>query len=407
MGGPLEGLRVVDLSRIMAGPWCTQLLADLGAEVIKIERPGVGDDTRQWGPPWLKDREGRNTDEASYYLSANRGKHSVAIDIGSREGQDLVRELAVRSDIFIENFKVGGLAAKRLGYSDLSPLNEGLIYVSITGFGQTGPRSQDPGYDYLIQAIGGLMSITGVPDGQPGAGPQRVGLAVSDLTTGMYATIGILAALHHRHQTGNGQYIDLALLDVQVGWLANQALNYFLGGKPPVRTGAWHPNLAPYQPFQASDGAVIVAVGNDNQFSKLCNFIGRADLINDDRFRKNPDRNANRKALEVELQGEIQKHGREYWLSQLPAQGVPCSPINSIDQTFREPQVEHRQMKLDLPHPVAGRVPGVANPLKFSATPIAYKKPPPLLGEDTENVLTQILGLSAKETEALRKRNVI
>ncbi|MGI9371500.1 MAG: CaiB/BaiF CoA transferase family protein [Hyphomicrobiales bacterium] len=407
MSGPLAGLKVLDMTRVMAGPWCTQLLADLGADVIKVERPGTGDDTRMWGPPWLKDKDGNETREASYYMSANRGKKSITININDPDGADLVRELAAQSDIFIENFKTGGLAAKGLGYEDLSNVNPGLIYLSITGFGQTGPMANQPGYDYLIQAIGGLMSITGVPEGMPGAGPQRVGLAVGDLTTGMYATIGILAALHHRTKTGRGQYIDLALLDTQVGWLANQAQNYFLSGDPPVRTGAWHPNLAPYQPFDASDDPVIVAVGNNGQFTALCNFIGRAELATDPRFAENPARNKNRIALAAEIQEEIAKHPRAYWLEHLPAQGVPCSPINNIAQTFEDEQVKARGMKIELPHALAGTAPGIANPLNFSETQIQYTHAPPTLGQHTDEVLSDVLGRSQEEIQNLHERKLV
>ena len=407
MAGPLVGLRVLDLSRVMAGPWCTQILSDLGAEVIKVERPGDGDDTRHWGPPWLKARDGTDTREAAYYLSANRGKYSVAIDIGGDKGRNLILALAERSDVFIENFKVGGLAAKGLGYDDLSALNPGLIYCSITGFGQTGPKASEAGYDYLIQGAGGLMSITGVPDGMPGAGPQRVGLAVADLTTGMYATIGILSALHHREKTGRGQYIDLALLDTQVGWLANQALNYFTGGKVPTRTGAWHPNLAPYQPFAASDGEVILAIGNNGQFRKFCDFAGKPELAEDPRFRTNPDRVQNRAALETEIATLIAAKPRDHWLTGLPRLGVPCGAINDIAQAFEEPQVKARGMKIELPHPQAGTVPGIANPLKFSETRIEYRKAPPLLGEDTDEVLARVLGLGADEISELRADGVI
>ena len=304
---PLEGIRVIDLSRILAGPWCTQLLGDLGAEVIKVEHPLRGDDTRQWGPPWLRDRQGDATAESSYYLSANRNKSSLALDISRPEGQAVMRRLVAGSDIFIENFKVGGLAKYGLDYASLKAVNPGLIYVSITGFGQTGPMAKQPGYDYLIQGLGGLMSITGQPEDVPGGGPQRVGVAISDITTGLYAAIGILAALHHRDGTGEGQYIDLALLDTQVGWLANQASNYLTGGVVPGLTGKWHPNLAPYQPFRTADADIILAVGNDTQFTSLARFIGRPELASDPRFDTNPHRNANREALEAELQRGVRE----------------------------------------------------------------------------------------------------
>ncbi len=407
MAGPLNDIRVLDLSRVMAGPWCTQLLADLGAEVIKIERRETGDDTRQWGPPWLKDTDGNDTAEAAYYLSANRGKHSVTLDIATGEGCQIVRDLAATSDVFIENFKVGDLAGKGLGYDDLASINRGIIYCSITGFGQTGPRASQAGYDYLIQGMGGLMSITGVADGDPGAGPQRVGLAVSDLTTGMYSAIGILAALNHREKTGEGQHIDMALLDTQVGWLANQAQNYFTSGAVPERTGAWHPNVAPYQPFNTKDGHVIIAIGNDGQFRRFCRHVGREELADDGRFKSNSARVQNRAALAGIMQGYIEKRDSREWMVELPKIAVPCGPINGIDEVFAEPQVVARQMKAELAHPLAGTMAVVANPLKFSKTKIEYGRAPPTLGQDTDDVLGRILGLSLAEIERLRKSEII
>jgi crotonobetainyl-CoA:carnitine CoA-transferase CaiB-like acyl-CoA transferase len=407
MAGPLTGLKVLDLSRVLAGPWCAQIFADMGAEVIKIERPGSGDDTRHWGPPWLKDRDGMETSQSSYYLSANRGKKSVAIDIGKPAGRDIIRDMAARCDILVENFKTGGLAAKGLGYEELSVINPGLIYCSITGFGHSGPMAEEPGYDYLIQAQAGLMSITGVPDGMPGAGPQRVGLAVSDLTSGMNAAIAILAALHHRDKTGEGQHIDIALLDVQVSWLANQALNYFCGDKVPTRTGEYHPNLAPYQPFTTSDGKIIIAVGNDPQFIRLCEAIGCPHIAKDDRYTTNPRRVANREGLVDELAKRTSEFSDQELLSRLRAVQVPCGIIQSIDQVFRDPQVLSRGMKLDLAHPQIGNVPGVANPTKYSKTPIEYEKAPPLLGEDTDLVLREFLQKSDEDIDALKKDGVL
>ena len=407
MAGPLTDIRVLDLSRVMAGPWCTQLLADLGAEVIKIERREIGDDTRQWGPPWLKDRDGNETREAAYYLSANRGKQSLTLDIATEEGRQIVRDLAAVSDVFIENFKVGDLADKGLGYDDLAAIKPGIIYCSITGFGQTGPRATQAGYDYLIQGMAGLMSITGVADGDPGAGPQRVGLAVSDLTTGMYSTIGILAALNHREKTGEGQHIDMALLDTQVGWLANQAQNYFTSGTPPVRTGAWHPNVAPYQPFKTLDGHVIVAIGNDGQFRRFCKHVGAEELADDARFKSNSDRVLNRAALADIMQGYIEKRASRDWMEELPKIAVPCGPINTIDQVFAEPQVVAREMKAEVAHPLAGTIAVVANPLKFSKTKIEYDKAPPTLGQHTDEVLSRILGLKPDEIARLRKSEII
>lgn len=407
MAGPLTGLRVLDLSRVMAGPWCTQILADMGAEVIKVERPVIGDDTRHWGPPWLKDRDGKETRESAYYLSANRGKHSVTVDIGRPEGQALVRELAADSDVLVENFKSGGLARKGLDYATLEALNPGLIYCSITGFGQTGPMAAMAGYDYLIQAQGGLMSITGVPDGDPGAGPQRVGMAVADLTTGMNAAIAILGALHHRNQTGAGQYIDMALLDVQVSWLANQAHNYFCSGIPPTRTGEYHPNLVPYQPFPTADGEkVIIAIGNDGQFRRFCQAVGRSELADDSRFATNPERVRHRLEL-VPIMVEITRRrtGTE-WMTLLRDIDVPCGPIQDIAQVFDDPQVKARGMKLEL-ESKHGPVPGVANPIKYSKTLLEYGKAPPALGDDTDDVLARLLGKAPEEIEALRRQGIV
>jgi len=395
------------MSRILAGPWCTQLLGDLGAEVIKIEHPERGDDTRQWGPPWLKDEKGNETKESSYYLSTNRNKASIALDIKSSAGRDLLRKLILKSDVLIENFKVGGLKKYALDYASLKSLHPGLIYVSITGFGQTGPMASQPGYDYLIQGLGGLMSITGQPDDEPGGGPQRVGVAISDITTGLYAAIGVLSALHHRDRTGEGQYIDLALLDTQVGWLANQASNYLTGGVIPQRTGKWHPNLAPYQPFRTSDGDIIIAVGNDSQFSALCHLIGLSELISDERFSTNPLRNKNRQALEKLLQKEFEKHPSRYWLEHLPKAGVPASAINTIAEAFDMPQIKAREMLIELEHPLSGTVPAVANPLKFSRTPVEYRNAAPIHGADTKSVLESVLGMNEQEIERLVKQGAI
>ncbi|MFQ3789591.1 CaiB/BaiF CoA transferase family protein [Halomonas sp. A29] len=407
MAGPLTGLRVLDLSRVMAGPWCTQILADMGAEVIKIERPVSGDDTRHWGPPWLKDRAGNETRESAYYLSANRGKHSVTVDMGQPEGQALIRELAAQSDILVENFKSGGLARKGLDYATLEAINPGLIYCSITGFGQTGPMAAMAGYDYLIQAQGGLMSITGAADGEPGAGPQRVGMAVADLTTGMNATIAILGALHHRHLTGEGQYIDMALLDVQVGWLANQAQNYFCSGTPPTRTGEYHPNLVPYQPFPTADGEkVIIAIGNDGQFQRFCQAVGRPELAEDPRFVTNPERVRYRLEL-VPIMVEITRMRTcNEWIALLGEIAVPCGPIQNIAQVFDDPQVKAREMKIEL-ESQHGSIPGVANPIKYSRTRLEYHKAPPALGEDTEAVLARLLGKAPGEIAELQRRGVV
>ena len=403
----LGGIRVLDLSRVLAGPWCTQILADMGAEVIKIERPGAGDDTRHWGPPWLKDIEGEETHESSYYLSANRGKYSVTVDIASLQGQALVKELARESDIVVENFKTGGLATKGLDYDSLKQINPRLIYCSITGFGQSGPKAKDPGYDYLAQGMSGLMSITGNADGEPGAGPQRVGIAVGDLTTGLYATIGILSALHHRNQTGQGQYIDLALLDTQVGLLGNQALNYLVSGQCPTRTGAAHSNLAPYQPFATADGHIILAIGNDGQFSKFAEEVGKSEWMDDPRFSTNPARVVNRVDMAALIAAETCKRTSDQWMNCLKKIGVPCGPINTVEEVFEEPQIKHREMLIKLSHTEAGEIPLVANPLNMSATPPAYSKAPPTLGEDTVDVLSRVLSKTASEIVQLKENKIV
>lgn len=407
MSGPLAGLKVVDLSRVLAGPSLTQILADMGAEVIKVERPVRGDDTRAWGPPWLKDKQGNDTKEAGYYLSANRGKHSLTVDISTQEGADIVRDLVRQADFFVENFKVGGLAKMGLDYASLKAVNPELIYLSITGFGQTGPDAALPGYDYLIQARSGLMSVTGPEDGAPGAGPVRAGVATSDLQTGLMGAIGLLAALHHRNLTGEGQYIDLALLDTQIAGLANQGFNHLMSGRVPVRTGSWHPSLAPYQPFETSDDAVIIAVGNDTQFADMCRVIGAPELAQDERFTTNPMRNKNRAALEQEINARTRHKPAEHWLEGFKDNNVPASPINNIKQAFADPQVQARGMQIEVEHPVAGTMPGMATPLKFSGTPIEYGKSAPMLGEDTVDVLSRVLGKSNAEIAALQKKGIV
>ncbi|OZI27587.1 CoA transferase [Bordetella genomosp. 7] len=398
---PLTGIRVLDLTRVLAGPWCTQNLADLGAEVIKIERPGAGDDTRAWGPPYLKDATGADTTEAAYYLSANRNKYSVALDIASPRGAELVRELARQSDILVENFKVGGLRKYGLDYQTLKAENPRLIYCSITGFGQTGPYASRPGYDFMIQGTGGLMSITGERDDLPGGGPQKAGVAVADLMTGMYSTVAILAALHERGRSGLGQHIDMALLDCQVAMLANQNLNYMTTGQAPRRAGNAHQNLVPYQVFAASDGHLIVAVGNDSQFRNYCRVIGLPELSDDPRFSTNPQRVQNRDALVPLLAERMATGERDFWLAELEAAGVPAGPINTLDQVYKDPQVQAREMWRELPHPTAGKVPVAASPLKFSDSPVQYRRPAPLLGEHTRQVLSERLGLSEEEIQAL------
>jgi formyl-CoA transferase len=403
----LGHLRVLDLTRVLAGPWATQLLADLGAEVIKVERPGSGDDTRAWGPPYLKAADGRDTSEAAYYLSANRGKRSVAIDISRPEGQALVRKLAQVSDIVVENYKVGQLAKYGLDHASLSALNPRLIYCSITGFGQTGPHCDRPGYDFIIQGMGGFMSITGERDDRPGGGPQKAGVAVSDLMTGMYATVAILAAVAHRERTGAGQHIDMALFDVMLAMLANMNMNYLTSGSAPGRAGNAHQNIVPYQVFDAADGYVIIAVGNDAQFTKFCEVAGRPDLANDPRYRRNADRVRNREELIAEIETAVITQPVAWWVKRLDEAGIPCGPINDIAQALADPQVEARGLRVDLPHPLAGVVPMVGNPIKLSATPPTYERPPPTLGEHTAEILRELAGIDAEELERLRALGVV
>ncbi len=405
--GPLEGIKVLDLSRVLAGPWATQALADFGATVYKVEKPGSGDDTRGWGPPWLKDGDGRDSGESAYYLSANRGKHSLAIDMASADGQALIRGLAARADVLVENFKVGGLARYGLGYADLAAANPRLIYCSISAFGQDGPDAHGAGYDLMIQGMGGLMSITGVPDGEPGGGPVRVGVAAVDVMTGMYALSAINAALYERTRSGCGQYIDLALLDTQVAWLANQSLNYLVSGRSPQRQGTAHPNIVPYQAFATADGHLMLAIGNDRQFATFVGLVGRAELATDPRFATNTARVANRVELVPIVGAVLATRGTREWISLLAPAAVPCGPINDIEAVFAEPQVRHRQMRFDLPHSLGGQVPQVRNPVRYSRTALDYRRPPPLLGEHTDAVLGAELGLGAAELAALRARGAI
>ncbi len=403
----LGHIRVLDLTRVLAGPWCSQNLADLGADVIKIERPGSGDDTRAWGPPYLKDAGGNNTTEAAYYLAANRGKRSVTVDIASPEGQALVRELAANADVVLENFKVGHLKRYGLDYESLKAVKPDLVYCSITGFGQDGPYAHRAGYDFLIQGMGGLMSITGERDDLPGGGPQKAGVAITDLMTGMYATVAVLAALTHRDRTGEGQQIDMALLDTQVAMLANMASNFHASGKPPKRWGNAHANIVPYQTFACADGHIIVATGNDGQYQKFVEAGGRAELANDPRFATNPLRVKNRDVL-VPLLGEmVAERTRDEWIAQLEAVGVPCGPINDIGEVFENPQVKARGVAIDMPHPTAGKVTLVRSPMKLSATPATSGMPPPLLGQHTDEVLRDVLGRSAEDIAALRAKGVL
>lgn len=405
--GALSHLRVLDLSRVLAGPWSGQILADLGADVIKVERPDRGDDTRAWGPPFLRDARGENTSEAAYYLSANRNKRSVTIDFTQPEGQRLVRELAAKSDIVIENFKVGGLASYGLDYERLKAVNPRLIYCSITGFGQTGPYAKRAGYDFMIQGLGGLMSLTGRPEGEQGAGPMKVGVALTDILTGLYSTVAILAALAHRDQSGGGQHIDMALLDVQVACLANQAMNYLTTGTPPKRLGNAHPNIVPYQDFPTADGDFILTVGNDGQFRKFAEVAGQPQWADDPRFATNKQRVAHRAELiPLIRQATVFKTTAE-WVAELERAGVPCGPINDLAQMFQDPQVVARGLKVDVPHPLAGSVPQVASPIRLSETPVEYRRAPPLLGEHTEAVLRDVLGLDAGAVQVLRSAGVL
>ena len=405
--GALSHLRVLDLSRVLAGPWAGQILADLGAEVIKIERPGNGDDTRAWGPPFLKDACGEDTSEAAYYLSANRNKQSVTIDFTQPEGQRLVRALAAKSDIVIENFKVGGLKAYGLDYEALQVENPRLIYCSITGFGQTGPYAKRAGYDFMIQGLGGLMSLTGRAENDDGAGPVKVGVALTDILTGLYSTSAILAALAHRDQGGPGQHIDMALLDVQVACLANQAMNYLTTGVSPRRLGNAHPNIVPYQDFPTADGDFILTVGNDNQFRKFAEVAGHPQWAEDPRFVSNKARVAHRAELiPLIRQATVFKTTAE-WVTALERAGVPCGPINDVAEVFADPQVLARGLQVELPHSLGGTVPQVASPIRLSATPVEYRYAPPLLGEHTLEVLAGVLGLSSSEVDSLREAGVL
>ncbi len=407
MPGPLSHVRVLDLSRVLAGPWAGQNLADLGAEVIKVERPGVGDDSRGYGPPWVKDSSGRDTRDSAYFTCANRGKKSIALNLASEKGQALVRELAAKCDVLLENYKFGDLSRYGLGYDDLKKLNPKLVYCSVTGFGQTGPYRERPGFDFMIQGMGGMMSVTGEPDSAPGGGPQRAGVPVADIITGMYASIAICAALAHRAETGKGQHLDLALLDSQIALLAYQNTNFFATGQPPKRIGNLHPNIVPYQPFRTSDGEVIVACGNDNLYRKLCQAAGCGELATDPRFATNGKRVENRAELTRLLQEVFSRRSTREWVEALEAAGVPNGPINNLAQVYEEPQVKARGIRVELEHPVAGRLPTVASPMRFSGTPIEYSLPPPLLGEHTEEILKGLLGRSAAEVAALRAEGVV
>lgn len=404
--GALSGIRVLDLSRVLAGPWCGQILADLGAEVIKVERPRIGDDTRGWGPPYMKTPDGENSAEASYYQSANRNKLSVSINIATPEGQELVRALAATSDVLIENYKAGSLAKYGLDYESLSKVNPRLVYCSITGFGQTGPRAEEPGYDFIIQGMGGLMSITGEKDGVPGAGPQKVGVAVADVMTGLYSTIAIQAALLAREKTGRGQHCDMALLDVQVATLGNQSQNYLSTGRSPGRQGNAHVNIVPYQVFRAKDMDFIIACGNDTQFVALCDAIGLPHLPVDPRFTKNADRVRNREAIIGILSEHFLTDTADNWVSKIHAVKVPVGVINDIGRALAEPQVLARDMLVNIPHALNPDFKMVGSPVKLSDTPVEYKRPAPRLGEHTDQVLGS-LGLDAGKLAELKEKGII
>ena len=400
-GGPLSHVKVLDLSRILAAPWAGQVLADLGAQVVKVERPGAGDDTRAWGPPFLKDSEGRDTREAGYFLAVNRGKRSITVNLDTPEGQRVIRELAMNSDIVLENYKAGTLERFGLDGAALRKLNPRLIYCSVTGFGQTGPRRDQPAYDFLIQAMGGLMSVTGERDGKPGGGPQKVGVPIVDLMTGMYAAVAVLAALARRNETGVGEVIDIGMLDVQVAMLANQAMNYLVSGKTPQRSGNAHPNIQPQDVYACRDGAVILVVGNDTQFARLCEVLGRNDWVQDERFRSNAQRVRNLEILAPMLRENFASWDRAELTAALDAAGVPCGPINSVPEVFEDPQVKARGMLNYVEHPSGARVPQVGSPMRFAEAPLVRPAAPPLLGQHSEEILAE-LGYDAAGIAALR-----
>lgn len=405
--GPLNGIRVLDMTRIMAGPYCTQTLADLGAQVIKVERPLTGDDTRYWGPPFLKDRNGQPTSESAYNIAINRGKHSITVDISTPRGRDIILSLAKESDILIENYRTGHLSKHGLGFEQVNALNPKLIYCSITGFGQTGPYKDRPGYDFALQGMGGLMSVTGERDGQPGAGPEKVGVAVADISAGMYAAIAILSAVVNRNVTGTGQHIDVSLFESQIAFMANQNLNYLVGGEAPIRLGNAHPNICPYQRLRTADGYLILTIGNDSQFGRFCALIGKAEWALDKRFATNPARVSHRDVL-IPMIAEIFQGKTTGELFRLLQSGdVPCGPVNTIKEVFDDAHVQARGMRVELDHPLSGKLPTVASPMNFSATPIKYRDPPPLLGQHTDEVLSQILGYSEADIKRLREGAII
>jgi len=403
--GALDGIRIFDMSRVLAGPSCTQLLGDLGADIVKVERPGEGDDTRKWGPPFLKDRAGQNTTESAYYLSTNRAKRSLTLDFTKPEGRDLALDLIARCDVLVENYKVGTLAQHGLGYDAIHARFPRLVYCSVTGFGQTGPYAPRPGYDFLAQAMGGIMSLQGEPEGEP----MKGAVAFADLMAGMYSAVAILAALRHRDRTGEGQHLDMALLDTQIAWLGNQGQTYLTSGTAPPRLGNAHASVVPYQVFATADGHIVLAVGNDAQFRKFCAFASAGGLADDPRFAANAARVTHRAVLVPLLAAIIAGRTSAHWIEGLEREGVPCSPINRLDEVFADPHVRSRGMTVTMPHPAASGEPItlIANPIKFSATPVEYRHAPPTLGQHTEEILTELLGLSAGEIAALREREVI
>ncbi|MES2974433.1 MAG: CaiB/BaiF CoA-transferase family protein [Pseudomonadota bacterium] len=407
MAGPFSHLRVIDLSRILAAPLAAQNLADLGAEVIKVERPGVGDDTRGFGPPWMKDGEGHDTRESAYFLAGNRNKKSVTLDISQPQGQEILRKLVARSDVLIENYKAGNLARYGLAYEDLRKINPKLIYCSVTGFGQTGPYAQRPGYDFVFQGMGGMMSITGERDGEPGGGPQKVGIPIVDYLTGLYTSIALTAAIAHRERTGEGQCIDMALLDTAVAVNVTQVLSYFCSGKVPGRLGNAHPHIVPYEVFPVADGHMILAVANDAQFARFCEVAGREDLAKDPRFTANAGRVVNRKELIPVIREILLTRNKAAWMEALEARDVACGPINTIEEVFEDPQVLHRGLRVDMPHPLGADAPTLANPIRLSASPVEYRMPPPLLGEHNDEVYSGFLGMSVEEVAWLRTAGVI
>ncbi|MEJ7931638.1 CaiB/BaiF CoA-transferase family protein [Ramlibacter sp. AN1015] len=403
----LGHIKVLDLTRVLAGPWGTQILADMGAEVIKIERPGAGDDLRGWGPPFLKDPEGKDTSDAAYFLSANRGKKSVTLDIATAEGQEIVRRLARDADVLVENYKVGTLSRYGLGHEDLRTLNPRLVYCSVTGFGQSGPYAHLPGYDYIFQGMGGLMSITGLPDDEPGGGPLKTGIPITDIVTGIYAATAILAALEHRHVSGEGQHIDISLLDCLVNVTSCAAMNYFLSGHIPQRLGNGHSNMVPYQVFRCREGDIIVAIGNDTQYATFCKLIGRPDLASDPRFESPAQRSRNRELLVPQVAEAMLRKTMAEWVALLEPSNVPCGPINDLRQVFEDPQVQHRGLKVTLPHACGVQSPAVASPIRYSATPIRYGSAAPTIGQHTEQVLREQVGLTEEQIAKMRELHVV